>query len=100
MKIILEDGPYSYQVDWAKDPELDEGDVPTVEDCIESFLRLLENIYSPKKIAAYIEGGFEYSASKIIKSLLEVIIFISKFVNDLQAIGPNILLEHCCSCMS
>ena len=64
MKIIIEDGLYSYQVDWAKDPELEEGDIPSVEDSIESFLRLLENIYSPKKIAAYIEGGIEYSASK------------------------------------
>ncbi len=61
MKIILEDGPYSYQVDWAKDPELEEGEIPTVEDCIESFLRLLENIHPKEKIAAYIEEGIQYS---------------------------------------
>ena len=64
MKIIIEDGLYSYQVDWAKDPELEEGDIPSVEDSIESFLRLLENIYSPKKIVALIEDGIEYSGSK------------------------------------
>ncbi len=63
MKYIIEDGPYSYQVDWAKDPELEEGELPTVEDCIESFLRLLENIHSKEIIAAYIEEGIQYSGS-------------------------------------
>ena len=64
MKIIIEDGHFSYQVDWAKDPELEEGDIPTVEDCIESFFRLLENIHPSEKIAAYIEEGIQYSGSK------------------------------------
>ena len=61
MKIILEDGPFSYQVDWAKNPELEEDELPNVEDCIESFLRLLENIHPSEKIAAYIEEGVQYS---------------------------------------
>ena len=61
MKIILEDGPFSYQVDWAKDPQLDEDELPTVEDCIESFLRLLENFHPIEKIAAYIDEGIQYS---------------------------------------
>lgn len=61
MKIILEDGPFSYQVDWAKDSQLEEGELPTVEDCIESFLRLLENIHPKEKIAAYIEEGIQNS---------------------------------------
>ncbi len=61
MKIIIEDGHFSYQVDWAKDPELEEGELPSVEDCIESFLRLLENIHPSEKIAAYIEEGIQYS---------------------------------------
>ena len=61
MKIIIEDGPFSYQVDWAKEPLLEEGDIPSVEDCIESFLRLLENIHPKEKIAAYIEEGIQYS---------------------------------------
>ena len=54
LEIILENGPISYHVDRAKDPELEEGDIPSVEDCIESFLCLLENIYSLKRIAAFI----------------------------------------------
>ena len=45
MKIIIEDGILSYQVDWAKDSQLEEGELPSVEDCIEYFLRLLENIH-------------------------------------------------------
>ena len=61
MKIILEDGPFSYQVDWAKDPLLEEDEIPSVEDCIESFLRLLENIHPKAEIAAYIEEGIQYS---------------------------------------
>ena len=58
MKITIEDGHFSYQVDWAKDPELEEGDIPTVEDCIESFLRLLENIHPKEKIATYNRRGY------------------------------------------
>ena len=64
MKIIIEDGPFSYQVDWAKNPELEEGDLPSIDDCIESFLRLLENIYSKEKIADCLAEGLnamEYS---------------------------------------
>ena len=41
MRFIIEDGLYSYQVDWAKDPQLEDGELPSVEECIESFLRLL-----------------------------------------------------------
>ena len=61
MKIILEDGHFSYKVDWAKDPLLEEDEIPSVEDGIESFLRLLENIHPKEKIAAYIEEGIQYS---------------------------------------
>ena len=64
MKIIIEDGHFSYQVDWAKDPLLEEDEIPTVEECIESFLRLLENIYSKEKIADCLAEGLnamEYS---------------------------------------
>ena len=62
MKIIIEDGHFSYQVDWAKDPLLEEDEIPSLEDCIESFLRLLENIHPKEKIAAYIEEeGVQYS---------------------------------------
>ena len=60
MKIILEDGPFSYQVDWAKEPLVGEDGIPAVGDCIESFLRLLENIHPMEKIAAYIEEGSVY----------------------------------------
>ncbi len=61
MKIIIEDGLYSYQVDWAKDPQLEEGELPSVEECIESFLRLLENIHPAEEIAAYIAEVVQYS---------------------------------------
>ena len=67
MKIIIEDGHFSYQVDWAKDPLLEEDEIPTIEECVESFLQLLENIYSKEKIAAYIEEGVQYSALNRIK---------------------------------
>ena len=67
MKIIIEDGHFSYQVDWAKDPLLEEDEIPSLEECIESFLRLLENIHSKEKIAAYIEEGVQYSALNRIK---------------------------------
>ena len=61
MKIIIEEGMYSYQVDYAKDPERDEDDIPPVEECIESFLQLLENFHHKEKIAAYIDEGIQYS---------------------------------------
>lgn len=61
MKIIIEEGMYSYQVDYAKDPERDEDDIPPVEECIESFLQLLENVHPKEKIAAYIDEGIQYS---------------------------------------
>jgi len=63
MIIILEDGPFSYQVDWDKDPLVGEDGIPAVGDCIESFLRLLENIHPKEKIAAYIEEGIQCSGS-------------------------------------
>lgn len=50
-----------YQVDYAKDPERDEDDIPPVEECIESFLQLLENFHHKEKIAAYIDEGIQYS---------------------------------------
>ncbi len=59
MKIILEDGPFSYQVDWAKEPLLEEDELVPVDVCIESFFRLLENIYSEKKIAEGVVGAID-----------------------------------------
>ena len=64
MKITIEDGCFSYQVDWAKEPLVGEGHLPSIDDCIESFLRLLENIYSKEKIADCLAEGLnamEYS---------------------------------------
>jgi hypothetical protein len=61
MKNILKDGHFSYQVDWAKEPLVGEDGIPAVGDCIESFLRLLENIHPKDEIAAYIEEGIQYS---------------------------------------
>ena len=59
MKIIIEDGPFSYQVDWAKDPLLEEDELVPVGVCIESFFRLLESIYSEKKIAEGIADALD-----------------------------------------
>jgi len=64
MKITIEDGPFSYQVDWAKDPLLEEDEIPSVDECIEAFLRLLENIHLKEKISEYISNGVEYSGMK------------------------------------
>ena len=64
MKVIIEDGHFSYQVDWAKEPLLEEGDLVPVDVCIESFCRLLENIHSAEKIADCLAEGLnamEYS---------------------------------------
>ena len=59
MKITIEDGHFSYQVDWAKGPQTEEGHLPSIDDCIESFLQLLENIYSKEKIADCLAEGLE-----------------------------------------
>ena len=64
MRITLEDGHFSYQADWAKGPQIEEGHLPSIDDCIESFLQLLENIYSKEKIADCLAEGLnamEYS---------------------------------------
>ena len=64
MKYIIENGKFLHQVDWGKTEE--DGFVedyrPDLEESIEAFLRLLENIYPQEKIAAYIKKGIEYSA--------------------------------------
>ena len=51
MKIIIEDECFSYQVDWSKDPQLEEGDIVPVDDVMIAFCHLLENLYSDAKIA-------------------------------------------------
>ncbi len=68
MKYIIEDGPYSYQVDWGKMNKVEDGFVeeyhPDIQESVEAFLRLLENVHPREKIAEYIAGGIEYSGMK------------------------------------
>ncbi len=65
MKITIEDGCFSYQVDWSKKNTIDDGEIneyrPDLEECIESFLCLLENSYPKHKISSYIAKGIQYS---------------------------------------
>ena len=66
MKITITDGCFIHEVDWSIKNKID-GDFldeyrPDLEESIESFLRLLENIYPQEKIAAYIKAGIQYSA--------------------------------------
>lgn len=65
MKIIVEEGCFSYQVDWSKKDLIMNGEVeeyrPDLEECVESFLCLLESIYPQKRIAAYMARGIRYS---------------------------------------
>ena len=40
MKIIIEEGMYNYQVDYAKDPERDEDDIPLLRNASNPFSKL------------------------------------------------------------
>ena len=66
MKFIIEDSPFIYQVDWAMKNKID-GDTideyrPDLEESIEAFLELLENIFSKEKIVSYLKKGIQYSS--------------------------------------
>ena len=65
MKIIVEEGCFSYQVDWSKKDTIMNGEIeeyrPDLEECVESFLCLLESIYPQGRISAYIAKGVRYS---------------------------------------
>ena len=66
MKIIIEDCPFNYQVDWAMKNKIEDGCLvefrPTLEESIEAFLQMLENIYPREKIVDYLKKGVQYSA--------------------------------------
>ena len=66
MKFIIEDSPFIYKVDWAMKNKIEDDFLeeyrPDLEESIEAFLQLLENIYPKEKIAAYIKKGIRYSA--------------------------------------
>ena len=68
MRFIIDDDCFSYQVDWSRQDKVEDGFVehyhPSVEESIEAFLRLLENIHPRKKIAECIESGIRYSGSQ------------------------------------
>ena len=61
MKITIEESNYLYTVDWDKNKKVEDGFIcdyfPPVEETIESFLRLLENLYSKEKIADCLASG-------------------------------------------
>ncbi len=67
MKIIIEDGCFNYQVDWSKKDTVMDGEVaeyrPDLEECVESFLCLLENVFPQKKISDYVAEGVKYSGA-------------------------------------
>ncbi len=69
MKIIIEDGCFSYQVDWSKKDMVMDGEAieyrPDLEECVESFLCLLENVFPQKKISDYVAEGVKYSGAPI-----------------------------------
>ena len=58
MKIIIEDAPFTYMCDFDK-PIPDEANdrFPDVDECIDTFLCLLENIYSKERIADCLASG-------------------------------------------
>lgn len=66
MKYIIEDSPFIYQVDWATKNKIEDDFLeeyrPNLEESIEAFLRLLENIFPQEKIVSYIKNGIQYSA--------------------------------------
>lgn len=61
MKITIEESNYLYTVDWGKNKKVEDGFIcdyfPSVEEAIESVLRLLENLYSKEKIADCLASG-------------------------------------------
>lgn len=61
MKVIIEDGQFSYSVDWSKLDKIDGGFVdeymPSVEEAIDAMLRLLENRFSRDAIADCLASG-------------------------------------------
>jgi hypothetical protein len=65
MKIIIEDGIYVYQADWDRSPKAEGGFLeeyrPEVSECIEAFLRLLENTHSRDRIVLCLKEGIGYS---------------------------------------
>ena len=65
MKYIIDDDCFSYQVDWSRKDKIEDDFVehykPSVEESIEAFLRLLENIHSRDEISAYIEEDIQNS---------------------------------------
>ena len=82
MKITIDDLNCSYLVDWSREDRIVDGGIiehyyPSVEEAIETFFRLLENIYSREKIADCLATGLDamdYStrgikARKLLESL-------------------------------
>lgn len=61
MKFIIEDAPYTFEVDWAKraseDGITDPDYFPLVLESFEAFCRLLENLYPATAIADCLASG-------------------------------------------
>ena len=58
MKFIIEDAQFTFACDFDKPIPYEVDDrFPDVDECIDMFLRLLENIYSKEKIADCLASG-------------------------------------------
>ena len=54
MKFIIQDGPFSYSVDWSKEDKVDGGWVeeynPSIEEMIDAVIHLLECVYPEDEV--------------------------------------------------
>ena len=63
MKFIIEDGSFSYQVDWSKENKIVDDFLqeyhPSCIEALDAFMKLLTNIYAPEVIAKCIAKGLD-----------------------------------------
>lgn len=63
MRYVIEDGQFTYSVDWTKLDTVEGGWLkeyyPTPKESIEALMRLLANIYTPKDISDALAGGLD-----------------------------------------
>ena len=63
MKYIIEDGSFTFSVDFDKQTKVEDGFeeeyFPSCQESIDAFMRLLTNIYPPAKIADTLADGID-----------------------------------------
>ena len=63
MNFIIEDGQFSFSVDWSKLNTIEGGweneYFPSAKESIEAFMRLLENVYPQKAISDALAEGLD-----------------------------------------